>query len=196
MWAPTLVAVKQGCQTHFHQGPHQPRGCLQRAEIILGLCKCNYSLTVKELKLHSALWRQLWSWCGPCENEFDTPSVKDVKIDFLPLCPDCQLFGIPPEAMTYPFEHVSIDGCWREIPSTQENEQIWKLLWCYHDLKTKTTLQSHLAPYLNFINLGTLSPLPWRFLRHCPNPIHRPTQAVSGGFSIQMSCLGSFFKFS
>ena len=23
---------RQGCQTHFHRGPHQPRGCLQRAE--------------------------------------------------------------------------------------------------------------------------------------------------------------------
>ena len=22
----------QGCQTHFHRGPHQPHGCLQRAE--------------------------------------------------------------------------------------------------------------------------------------------------------------------
>ena len=25
-------ANNQGCQTRFHQGPHQPRGCLQRAE--------------------------------------------------------------------------------------------------------------------------------------------------------------------
>ena len=41
-------ALEQGCQTHFHQGPHQTRDCLQRAEIILGLYKCNYSLTVKE----------------------------------------------------------------------------------------------------------------------------------------------------
>ena len=24
--------LKQGCQTHFHRGPHQPRGCLQRVE--------------------------------------------------------------------------------------------------------------------------------------------------------------------
>ena len=47
----------QGCETHFHSGggTHQLRGCLQRAEIILGLYKCSYSLTVKELKLHSAL---------------------------------------------------------------------------------------------------------------------------------------------
>ena len=27
-----VYALEQGCQTHFHQGPHQPRGCLQRAE--------------------------------------------------------------------------------------------------------------------------------------------------------------------
>ena len=42
--------------------------------VILGLYKCNYSLTVKELKLHLALkelklhlalWRQLGGWCGP-----------------------------------------------------------------------------------------------------------------------------------
>ena len=24
--------LDQGCQTHFHQGPHQPHSCLQRAE--------------------------------------------------------------------------------------------------------------------------------------------------------------------
>ena len=45
----------QGCQTHFYWGPHQPHSCLQRAKIILGLYKCNYSLTVMELKLHSAI---------------------------------------------------------------------------------------------------------------------------------------------
>ena len=48
----------QGCQTHFHWEPHQPRGCLQRAEIIVGLYKCNCSLTVTELKLHLALRKQ------------------------------------------------------------------------------------------------------------------------------------------
>ena len=47
--------IEQGCQTHFHRGPHQPRSCLQRAEVILGLYKCNCSLTVEELKLYSAL---------------------------------------------------------------------------------------------------------------------------------------------
>ena len=47
--------IEQQYQTHFHCGPHQPHSCLQRAKIILGLYKCKYSLTVKELKLHSAL---------------------------------------------------------------------------------------------------------------------------------------------
>ena len=46
----------QGAQTHFHQGPHQSRSCLQKAEIILALNTCNYSLTVKELKLHLAFF--------------------------------------------------------------------------------------------------------------------------------------------
>ena len=67
---------EQRCQTHLHRGPRQPRGCLQRAEIIFGLYKCNYSLTVKELKLHSALWRQPWGWCDPQWNEFDTPDLE------------------------------------------------------------------------------------------------------------------------
>ena len=49
-----VVVLEQGCETHFHWGPHQPHDCLQRAEIILGQYKCNY-LTVKELKLHSSL---------------------------------------------------------------------------------------------------------------------------------------------
>ena len=43
---------RQGSQTDVHQGPRQPHGCLHRAKIILGLYECNYSLTVKELKLH------------------------------------------------------------------------------------------------------------------------------------------------
>ena len=29
---PCRKGLRQGCQTHFHRGPHQPRGCLQRAE--------------------------------------------------------------------------------------------------------------------------------------------------------------------
>ena len=42
-----MDSLVQGCQTHFHQGPHQPRSCLQGAKctLILGLCKRNYSLT-------------------------------------------------------------------------------------------------------------------------------------------------------
>ena len=46
--AAALYAPEQACQTHSHRGPHQPRGCLQRANVILGLYKCNYSLTVKQ----------------------------------------------------------------------------------------------------------------------------------------------------
>ena len=37
--------MDQGCQTHFHRRPGQPPGCLQRADVILGLYKCNYSRT-------------------------------------------------------------------------------------------------------------------------------------------------------
>ena len=68
-----LKTLRQGCQTHFHQGPHQPHGCLQRVE-------CNFnSLTVKEqLHLYSPLLFQPFE--GNCEadvasgeNEFDTP---------------------------------------------------------------------------------------------------------------------------
>ena len=53
------------CQTHFHWRPYQSHGWLQKAEVILRLYKCNYSLTIKELKLHSALWRQPQGWCDP-----------------------------------------------------------------------------------------------------------------------------------
>ena len=72
----TSFSLDQGCQTHFHWGPRQPRSCLQRAEIILGLYKYNYSLTVKELKLRSA-----HSGNGPGKNEFETPAL------------DCQVKG-------------------------------------------------------------------------------------------------------
>ena len=58
LWLSSIFQMEvlvQGYQTHFYWGPHQARGCLQRAKIILRLYKCNYSLIVKELKLHSAL---------------------------------------------------------------------------------------------------------------------------------------------
>ena len=47
----------------------------QKAEIILGLYKCNYSLTVKELKL---ILGPLKADVAPGENEFDTPVLKDL----------------------------------------------------------------------------------------------------------------------
>ena len=30
---------EQGCQTHVHQGPHQPRDCFKGPNVILGLYK-------------------------------------------------------------------------------------------------------------------------------------------------------------
>ena len=83
--------LSQGRQTHFHRGPLQPHGFLQRAEIILGLCKCNYSLTVKELKLHSALWRHPRGWCGPWWTwvYMDVLYV-DVHMLQMHLCVECQ----------------------------------------------------------------------------------------------------------
>ena len=67
--------LSQGCQTHFHWRPHQPRSCLQRAEIILGPYKCNYSLIVKGLKLHLDFEGNREADEAPGENEFDTPAL-------------------------------------------------------------------------------------------------------------------------
>ena len=52
----------------------------QGSEIILGLYKCNYSLTVKELKLHLALWRQLPGWCGPPWKWIQHPCAKHLSL--------------------------------------------------------------------------------------------------------------------
>ena len=56
----TLVSLKQGYQSNFQRGPHQLRGCLQRTEIILGLYKCNYSLTLRS-------WNDIQSFEGNSE---------------------------------------------------------------------------------------------------------------------------------
>ena len=42
-----FLSLSQGCQTDFHGGPHQPHGAFKGPNVILGLYKCNYSLTVK-----------------------------------------------------------------------------------------------------------------------------------------------------
>ena len=64
--------LEQDYKIHFHQGPHQPRGCLQRAECNLGLHECNYS---------STRGKELYIWplegnheadVAPGENEFFT----------------------------------------------------------------------------------------------------------------------------
>ena len=42
------LPLKQGCQTHFHQEPHQPwlpSKATKGPNVISGLHKCNYSLT-------------------------------------------------------------------------------------------------------------------------------------------------------
>ena len=41
----STLALKQWRQTHFHQGPHLPRSCLQRA-------KCNFSSLIVKEYLH------------------------------------------------------------------------------------------------------------------------------------------------
>ena len=49
------IFLGQGCQTHFHQGPHQPPGCLQGAECNFNSLKLRSSYIYKVLQLHSAL---------------------------------------------------------------------------------------------------------------------------------------------
>ena len=88
LWESGQITLQQECQSHIHQGPHQPRGCLQSAKIISGLYKCNFSLTVEELKLHLAFWRQPWRWCStrwkwvwhPCFTVFLSPTFLIYKI--------------------------------------------------------------------------------------------------------------------
>ena len=66
----------QGCQIHFHHGPHKPRGCLQRAEGNFRLCNVTTPEQLsKSLVLplgRNKLPRRIkWgrgpdSACGPC----------------------------------------------------------------------------------------------------------------------------------
>ena len=69
----TCLSYKSGASNSFSLRPHQPHVCLQRAEIILGLYKCNYSLTVKQLKLHSPFEGNHEADVAPGENEFFVP---------------------------------------------------------------------------------------------------------------------------
>ena len=41
------VSCKQGCQTHVHLGPLSLKVAFKGLNVILGLYKCNYSLTLK-----------------------------------------------------------------------------------------------------------------------------------------------------
>ena len=60
-----FMLLRQGRQTHFYRGHFSLTVAFKGLNVILGLYECNYSLTVKELKLHSDV--------APGENEFDTP---------------------------------------------------------------------------------------------------------------------------
>ena len=42
-----LYTLSQGCQTHFHQSHISLEVALKGPNVILGLYKCNYSLTLK-----------------------------------------------------------------------------------------------------------------------------------------------------
>ena len=56
------LSSRAGVSNSLSLGATSASQFLQRAKIILGLYKYNYSLTVKELKLHLALWRQSRGW--------------------------------------------------------------------------------------------------------------------------------------
>ena len=81
-----MLVLKQGCQIHFHRRPRQPRGCLQRAEIILGLYKCNYSLTVKEVNYIQPFEGNQEAGMAPGKNGFDTPVLKDTATVTSDIC--------------------------------------------------------------------------------------------------------------
>ena len=51
----TKDTLIQGCQTQFHQGPHISLAVAFKGPKEFWDYKCNYSLTVKELKLYLAL---------------------------------------------------------------------------------------------------------------------------------------------
>ena len=75
-----MEGTRAGVSNSFPPGPHQPRSCLQRAKIILGLHTCNYSLTVQELKLYVRTFE------GNCEAD-----VAPVEMSVTPLDSRCMI---------------------------------------------------------------------------------------------------------
>ena len=57
--------LDQSCQTHFHRGPRQPRGCLQRAECRAPCPYLRSSYIYTVLKLHWAFSGWPRGWCDP-----------------------------------------------------------------------------------------------------------------------------------
>ena len=93
------------------------------AEAILGLYKCNYSLTVKDLKLHLALWRQEEADVAPGGNDFDTPAQRAGYYS-----PALGIINTSRLAPLYPLEIGSQDCChlWltRVIYDSQDSRRI------------------------------------------------------------------------
>ena len=103
----TQILLEQGCQTHFHQGPHQPRGCLPRVNVILGLCKCNCSLAIgKELSWH----------CCPVETRCQARLKKGGGPDSV--CGPCVCHLCPQGSSTLHRKLMVEPGCSGPIPHT------------------------------------------------------------------------------
>ena len=69
-----VYPLEQECQTHFHQGHISLMVAFKGPNVILGLCKCNYSLTRgKELYIQPFEGNRKAD-VAPSENEFDTPA--------------------------------------------------------------------------------------------------------------------------
>ena len=70
-----VLALSQGCQTHFHRGHISLEAAFRGPHVILGLYKCNYSLTRgKELYIRP-FESNHEADVAPGENEFETPAL-------------------------------------------------------------------------------------------------------------------------
>lgn len=69
-----FLTVEQGCPTHFHRVPCQPRSCLQRTKCNFRIVKTLTTPAFIVLKLHSApKGNHKWN---PSENEFNASAVE------------------------------------------------------------------------------------------------------------------------
>ena len=119
--------------------------------VILGLYKCNYSLTVKELKLHWALWRQPWGWYGPQWKWFWHPSLKNIyyfpgyyALEFVPFLTLGTLFCLIP-----PLQLL----CWNPVPSLL-SVKLPSLPWILSSLNQTWVISVAVCTTLFDFNLG------------------------------------------